>query len=89
MKNLLKMAKSIIAICPNCGHSFIVKKYNSGITGAVVGGVICSVVGLSITIGTFGIGAPVVGAAAGYALSHKSKDCKCPKCNTVFDKPED
>lgn len=83
------MAKNIIAICPNCGHSFIVKRYNSGITGAVVGGVICSAVGLSVTIGTFGIGAPVVGAAVGYALSHKSKSCECPKCNTVFDKPDD
>lgn len=83
------MAKNIIAKCPNCGHSFIVKKYNDGITGAVVGGVICSAVGLSVTIGTFGIGAPFVGAALGYALSHKSKSCKCSVCDTVFDKPED
>ena len=83
------MAENIIAKCPDCGHSFIVKKYNSGITGAVIGGVICSAVGLSVTIGTFGIGAPLVGAGIGYALSHKSKSCKWPKCNAEFEKPEE
>ena len=87
-KYYLEMAKNIIAKCPNCGHNFIVKKYNSGVMGAVVGGVICSTVGLTVTIGTFGIGAPIVGACVGYALSHKSKSCECPECKTEFDKPE-
>ena len=83
-----KMAKDVIAKCPNCGHSFIVKKHNSGVVGAVVGAAVCTAVGLSVTIGTLGLGAPVVGAAAGYALTHSGKSCKCPKCNTEFDKPK-
>lgn len=82
------MAKHVIAKCPKCGHSFIVKKHNDGFLGAVVGGVLCSAVGISVTIGTLGIGAPVLGAAVGFALSYRRKSCVCPECDTLFDKPE-
>lgn len=85
-KTLSIMAKKIIAICPQCGHNFITTKRQTGIKGAIAGAVIGSVV--TVEFGPVALGGALTGAVIGFFVGHKEY-CKCPKCGTTVDRPEE
>ncbi len=58
---------NVIVRCPKCGYQFVEKSPNNGIFGGIVGAIITSVLGISVTIASVGFAAPFVGGFLGFS----------------------
>lgn len=80
---------NVIVRCPSCGHQFIKKSPRSGLLGGAIGAAVATAAGVSVTIGSAGLAAPVVGGLAGMALTHRGSTCDCPKCGAECTIPDE